>query len=141
MLFFGRHKERAMIRLSKPVQLLEWGEGTNTLNQRWEKIGEGKIVSHSKTLAEMFHVFVQWLLLKWKPKPVGVTTLTVELNGQLTRKNSKDDTVKVVQQGEGMTPTSNHWGEVAVGRLKSIDSGMGKTRVQLEIRGATKIGR
>ena len=134
-----------MIRLSKPVQLLEWGEGTNTLNQRWEKIGEGRIVNRTGSLVQLIwhaiQVFVKWILLKWRPTPVGLTTLVVELDGKLTRKNSKDDTVKVVQQGEGMTPTSNQWGEVAVGRLKSIESGVGKTRVLLEIRGATKIGR
>jgi hypothetical protein len=134
-----------MIRLSKPVQLLEWGEGTNTLNQRWEKIGEGKIVDRTKSLLQFIghaiQVFFKWLFLKWRPAPVGLTTLVVELDGKLTRKNSKDDAVKVVQQGEGMTPSSNQWGEVAVGRLMSIENIAGKTRVHLEIRGATKIGR
>jgi hypothetical protein len=127
-----------MIRWGKPVQLLEWGEGTNTLNQRWEKVGEGMLVNQSKPF---WQTFLDWLLLKRESPRVGLTTLVVELTGPLNRKNEKEDAIKVVQQGEGMTPGSNRWGEVAVGRLKSVESKDGKTKVSLEIKGATKIGR
>jgi hypothetical protein len=124
--------------MGKPVQLLEWGEGTNTLNQRWEKIAEGVLVNQSPPF---WQVFLDWLFLKRKVTPASLTTLVVAIDGQLQRKNSKDEAIKVVQQGEGMTPTSTQWGEVAVGRLKSIESQGSKTLVYLEVKGATKIGR
>src|SRR5262249_49792921 len=127
-----------MIRRSKPVQLLEWGEGTNTTNQRWEKIADGRLVNRDRPF---WQEFVDWLFLKRKPGTASVRTLVVAVDGKLERKNSKEDAIKVVQQGEGMTPTSNSWGEVAVGRLKSIENEAGKTMVYLEVKGATKIGR
>src|SRR5215470_13722503 len=108
-----------MIRLNRPVKLLEWGEGTNTLNQRWEEIGEGNILSSKRK--------------------AGVTTMVVEVKGAVQKKNPKDDSVKVVQRGEGMTARSQMWGEVALGRLKSIDSAAGRSLVSLEISAATKV--
>jgi len=127
-----------MIRMSKPVQLLEWGEGTNTTNQRWEKIADGKLVDQSRSFLSLF---VEWLFLKRKPGTVATRTLVVAVDGTLQRKNSKDEAIKIQQQGEGMTPTSDRWGEVAVGRLKSIESEAGKTMVYVEVKGAVKIGR
>ncbi|HEY9714471.1 MAG TPA: hypothetical protein V6C72_13450 [Chroococcales cyanobacterium] len=111
-----------MIRLGKPVQLLEWGAGTTTLTQNWNVIGNGTLIA--------------------KPKvKMGVTEVAVEVNGPFKKENDKDDAIKLVQQGEGMTPTSDKWGEVAVGRLKSVDAAGGKTIVKIEIKNAVKIGK
>lgn len=127
-----------MIKLSKPVQLLEWGEGTNTLNQRWELIAEGRFIKQGKPFVESL---IDWALLKRKSPSVGLTTLVVELKGPFERKNAKEDAIKLMQQGQGMTPGSNRWGEVAVGRLKSIETEGNRTKVSVEVKGATKIGR
>jgi hypothetical protein len=105
-----------MIRTRKPVQLLEWGEGTNTTNQIWTVIGEGRIV---KNVTKR-----------------GLTTVIVETNAPVTKKNSKDNAIKLCQVGEGMTMNSNRWGEVAVGVLKAVEGG-GKT-ISIEISTATK---
>jgi hypothetical protein len=105
-----------MIRTRKPVQLLEWGEGTNTTNQIWTVIGEGRIVKNQRK--------------------AGLTMLTIDLQAPLAKKNTKDNSVKVTQEGEGMTMNSKRWGEVAMGVLKSTDNG-GRT-VQVEIATATK---
>jgi hypothetical protein len=110
-----------MIRLKKPVQLLEWGQGTNTLNQTWRVIGHGKISSKPKTVD-------------------GITTMIVAVDGPLNRENLKEDAIKVQQQGEGMTPGTDHWGEVAVGKLKSIKDSGSRTVIQIALKGAIKIG-
>ncbi|MBX3075885.1 hypothetical protein KF707_21620 [Candidatus Obscuribacterales bacterium] len=109
-----------MIRLSKPVKLLEWGEGTNTTNQRWIEMGTGTIVGKPKTVS-------------------GITTVVVELNSSDVKKtNASDDTIKIAQVGEAMTPLSEVlWGEVGYGRLKSIS---GKN-VEVELKVAVKVGR
>ena len=111
-----------MIRLGKPVQLFEWGEGTNTMNQVWEQIGSGFLHSKPKTKD-------------------GVTLLQIEIDGQFKRKNSREDSVKVMQQGEGMTPASKQWGEVAFGKLKSIEPKGSKTIISIELKGAVKVGK
>jgi len=111
-----------MIRIGKPVQLLEWGEGTNTTNQIWIEMGKGNLRTKPKVYA-------------------GTTVLTVEVNGAFEKKNQKDDSVKVMQQGEGMTPGSERWGEVALGKLKSVEKEGGKTLVNIEIKTAIKIGK
>jgi hypothetical protein len=109
-----------MIRLSKPVRLLEWGEGTNTHNQTWRTFAEG--------------------VLNNKPKWYsGLTTLKIEVNGQVEIKNEKSKAVKVMQPGEGMVHTPGRWGEVAMGNLKSMTTNDGKTVVEIEITGATKM--
>jgi hypothetical protein len=111
-----------MIRLGKPVQLFEWGHGTTTMNQNWHKIGEG--VLHDKP--------------KWY---AGATVLHVEVDGQVIRTNPDDDTIKVCQPGEAMTPTApKMFGEVAVGKLKSIKSAGNKTLVEVQLIGAAKVG-
>jgi len=110
-----------MIRPNKPVKLLEWGEGTNTLNQVWHELAEGQILSAKRR--------------------DGVMIMVVEVKGAVGKKNPKDDAIKVAQKGEGMTARSDKWGEVAMGRLKSIDASAGKTVVQIEIQQATKVGR
>jgi len=46
-----------------------------------------------------------------------------------------------MQQGEGMTPASQKWGEVAMGTLSKVDESGGKTVVHIALRGATKIGK
>lgn len=107
-----------MIRLSKPVQLLEWGEGTNTTNQNWVELGTGNIVGKPKTVD-------------------GITTIVVQLNGTLNKKNQKDDTIKVQQAGEGMTPHSAKNGEVAYCRLKKVSG----STVEIETRFAIKYGK
>lgn len=104
-----------MIRFNKPVQVLEWGEGTNTLNQVWSPLAEGKFVNRSTTN--------------------GIVTLTVQANSSISKKNGKDDVVKLTQIGEGMAANSDTWGEVAIGHVKSIS---GNTLV-VEIPYATKI--
>jgi hypothetical protein len=111
-----------MIRIGKPVKLLEWGEGTSTTNQVWRDIAKGQ--------------------LRVSPKvKMGVTVLEVVLDGPMSKQNQKDDHIKVVQQGEGMTPIGDKWGEVAVGRLKSVENEGGKTVVYIELKGAVKIGK
>src|SRR5262245_26755518 len=107
-----------MIRLSKPVKLYEWGEGTNTVNQVWRELGQGKIVSS-------------------KRKDL-VTTLTVELGSAFNKGNARDNAIKLAQQGEGMTARSDKWGEVAIGRLKSVEGGRS---IVIEIPVATKISK
>ena len=110
-----------MIRLNKPVKLLEWGAGTNTLNQRWDEIAEGSILSANRR--------------------AGVTLMVVQVKGVIEKQNRKDDSIKVVQQGEGLTARSQMWGEVAMGKLKAIESAGGRSIVQIEIQSATKIGK
>jgi len=111
-----------MIRLGKPVKLLEWGEGTTTLNQRWTELAKGSLRAKPKVMA-------------------GVTVLTIEVDGTFKKQNEKDDWIKIAQPGEGMTPASDTWGEVAMGRLKSVDNQGGKTIVHIELKNATKIGK
>jgi len=111
-----------MIRLGKPVKLLEWGEGTTTLTQVWTDVGGGNLRAKPKVYA-------------------GTTLLMVELDGQFTKKNTKDDWLKIIQQGEGMTPASQKWGEVAMGRLKSVENEGGKSVAYIELKNATKIGK
>ena len=111
-----------MIRLGKPVQLLEWGQGTNTTNQVWTKFAEGTI--------------------EGKPRCTdGITTAIIAIDGKLHKNNNADDHVKIMQQGEGMTPASQKWGEVAMGTLSNIEETGGKTLLHIALRGATKVGR
>jgi hypothetical protein len=110
-----------MIRLSKPVQVLEWGTGTNTTNQNWTEIAKGRFFGRPKT-------------------KLGVTTLVVEVEGSLDRKNDKNEFVKVMQQGEGMTPHSDRWGEVAMGSITSIKNEAGKTVLEISVHTARKVG-
>jgi hypothetical protein len=111
-----------MIRLGKQVKLLEWGEGTTTMNQRWIEMAKGN--------------------LRAKPKiKAGVTVLTVEIEGSFNKQNEKDDWIKIAQPGEGMTPASDRWGEVGMGRLKAVELEGGKTIVHIELKTATKIGK
>jgi len=109
-----------MIRLSKPVRLLEWGEGTTTHNQTWSTIAEGVLNNKPKSYA-------------------GLTTLKVEVDGPVVIKNEKSKAIKVMQPGEGMVHTPGRWGEVAMGSLKSISKSDGKTLVEIEIVGAAKM--
>lgn len=111
-----------MIRLGKPVQLLEWGQGISTTTQVWTVFAEGTI--------------------EGKPRCVdGVTDVIIAINGKFDKKNGGDDHVKIAQQGEGMTPASQKWGEVAMGTLSKVDEGGGKTTVTIALRGATKVGK
>jgi len=108
-----------MIRLGKQVKLLEWGEGTNTTNQRWIEMGTGDIVGKPKTVS-------------------GITTIVVNLSKTATKTNPGDDTIKVAQTGEGMTPLGKDaWGEVAFGRIKSMNG----STVELEVKVAVKYGK
>ena len=111
-----------MIRLGKPVQLFEWGIGTNTTNQIWRLVGTGTLESGPK----------------WK---AGVTEILIRIDGSFAKDNSKDDTIKIMQQGEGMTPGSERWGEVAMGRLKSVSQQDGQPSVVVEIKSAIKVDR
>jgi hypothetical protein len=117
------------MRLGKPVQLFEWGVGTNTTNQIWILAGQGEL--HAKP--------------KYK---AGVTEVGVKIKGSFNKTNDKDDSIKIMQQAEGMTPASkeapklaNMWGEVAMARLKSVEKEGGETMVYLEIKTAIKIGK
>lgn len=94
---------------------MEWGKGTNTTNQIWTDIGEGNFISRSVK--------------------DGITTLTIQTNAPLQRHNNEDNSVKLCQQGEGMAACSDHWGEVALGQIKSVSG----TTVVIEIPYATKI--
>ena len=110
-----------MIRVSKPVQVLEWGLGTITTNQNWTEIAKGRFSGRPKT-------------------KLGVTTLIVEVEGSLNRQNEKNEFVKVMQQGEGMTPHSERWGEVAMGSIAAVKNEGGKTVLEITVPTATKIG-
>ena len=106
-----------MIRVRKPVKVLEWGDGTNTTNQIWTVAGEGRIDSF-----EMRN---------------GRTTLVIDLNAPYQKKNDKDNIVKIAQEGEGMTMNSPRWGEVAMGHIKTVENS--GRRLHVEIPTATKI--
>jgi hypothetical protein len=108
-----------MIRLNRAVKLLEWGEGTNTVNQVWRPMTEGQLLSVSSA--------------------DGATVLVIEVKGPVSKTNTKDQSVKVAQQGEGMTARSQAWGEVASGRLRSIEPSGEKNLVYVEIPTAIKI--
>lgn len=108
-----------MIRLGKPVQILQWGEGTNTTNQRWQEIAKGRFAGKPKTV-------------------VGVTSLVIEVEGSINKANDKNNDVKIMQQGEGMVAHSERWGEVAMGTLKDVSNQGGKTIVTVEVHAATK---
>jgi len=110
------------MRLGKPVQLYEWGLGTNTTNQIWILSGQGELRAKAKRKA-------------------GVTEVGVRIKGSFNKTNDKDDSIKVMQQGEGMTPVSDKWGEVCMARLKSVEKEDGDTIVHLEIKTAIKIGK
>jgi hypothetical protein len=71
---------------------------------------------------------------------MGASLIAVEINGAVEKKNSKDDSIKIMQKGEGMTPGSEQWGEVAMGRLKSMEKAGGKTIIEIEIKSAMKVG-
>ena len=104
-----------MIRFEKEVKIMEWGTGTNTTNQIWTEIGKGRFVS--------------------RDVKDGITTLTIEVQGGLQRKNPDTDSVKLVQLSEGMTACSERWGEVAMGHIKSVSG----NSVVVTIPYATKI--
>jgi len=103
-----------MIRFNQPVKVMEWGLGTNQTNQVWTEIAEGNFASRSVK--------------------DGITTLEIQCK-TVSRKNEKDDSVKLCQLGEGMAACSDRWGEVAIGHIKSIS---GNTII-VEIPYATKI--
>ncbi|MBX9771384.1 MAG: hypothetical protein K2X29_08440 [Candidatus Obscuribacterales bacterium] len=109
-----------MIRRSKPIKLLEWGEGTNTLNQVWTECGKGRIGSVKQVDC--------------------ITTMVINIEGGFDKKNLNDNSIKLVQPGEGMVARSEEdWGEVGLGILKSVESQSGKRQVTVEIKLAAKI--
>lgn len=108
-----------MLRFKKPVKLLEWGEGTNTLNQVWTEIGQGHFIN--RTVKD------------------GVTSLTIEVKGVLNRKNEGNKAVKLCQLSEGMASNSQYWGEVAMGYLDSVESQGNSTKVVVNVPTALKI--
>jgi hypothetical protein len=111
-----------MIRLGKPVQVLEWGVGTNTTNQNWNEIAKGRLFGKPKT-------------------KLGITTIAIEIEGSLSRKNNgANEFVKVMQQGEGMTPHSDRWGEVAMGSIAAVKNEGGKTVLEITTDAAMKVG-
>ena len=108
--------------LYRPVKLLEWGEGTTTLTQCWSDVAKGSLRTGKKVKA-------------------GVTVLEIVIDGGFKKKNDKDDWLKIAQPGEGMTPTPDKWGEVAMGRIKSVEQEGGKQVVYIELKNAIKIGK
>ena len=104
-----------MIRFNKPVRILEWGEGTNTTNQIWTTIGEGDF--QTRKVVD------------------GITTLVVQTKEPIKKVNQNDSTVKLAQLSEGMAANSEYWGEVAIGKLKSLNGNL----ATIEIPYATKI--
>ena len=107
-----------MIRIAKRIRLLEWGKGTNTLNQVWTTVGEGRITRH--TMKD------------------GLTTLVISLDNEIKRAEDRArPQVKLAQPGEGMAGGSgDRWGEVALGYLTNVEGGRTAT---VEIFTATKI--
>ncbi|MBX9878359.1 MAG: hypothetical protein K2Y22_07855 [Candidatus Obscuribacterales bacterium] len=110
-----------MIRPNKPIQLLEWGQGTNTLNQVWTVCGKGRIASIKQVDC--------------------ITTMVIDIEGGFDKKNLNDNSIKLTQQGEGMAAHSEDWGEVGFGILKSVESQSGKRQVTVEIKVAAKVGK
>lgn len=104
-----------MIRFNKAVKIMEWGQGTNSTNQKWDEIGEGTFTSRSVKN--------------------GITTLTIQTRGNVARKNDKDNSVKLCQQSEGTAAGSEHWGEVASGKITALTGNL----VVVEISQAVKI--
>jgi hypothetical protein len=100
---------------------MEWGTGTNTTNQVWTESGTGRIVKNSVVN--------------------GQTRLDIEIDGRFEKKNLRDTSIKVTQQGEGMTAQSAFWGEVAMGDLSGVDTESSHTIVTVNIATATKISR
>ena len=76
-----------MIRLGKPVQVLEWGKGTNTTNQNWNEIAKGRLFGKPKTKLGNHNYCHRNRRLPCRRKNDGA-----------------NEFVKVMQQGEGMTP-------------------------------------
>lgn len=109
-----------MIRRNKPIKLLEWGEGTNTLNQVWTECGKGRIGSVKQVDC--------------------ITTMVINIEGGFDKKNLSDNSIKLVQPGEGMVARSEDWGEVGFGVLKSVESQSGKRQVTVELKVAAKVG-
>ena len=110
-----------MIRRSKPVQLLEWGKGTSQGNQNWTVFARGQIRQVSKPVD-------------------GVRTITVAVDGDFEKTNTRDDSIKITQEGQGMTPTPGKWGEVAFGRMKDIRNEGGSKIIEVEVKVAIKVG-
>lgn len=110
-----------MIRLHKPVKLMEWGSGTNTTNQVWSESGKGRIVRNTVEN--------------------GLTRLDIEIDGKFEKKNGRDTSIKLTQESEGMTAQSKFWGEVAMGDLSAVENADGRTVVIIAIATATKISR
>ncbi len=110
-----------MIRPNKPIQLLEWGQGTTTLNQVWTICGKGRIASIKQVDC--------------------ITTMVIDIEGGFDKKNLNDNSIKLTQQGEGMAAHSEDWGEVGFGILKSVESQSGKRQVTVEIKVAAKVGK
>lgn len=115
-------EEFQMIRMGKPVQLLEWGKGTSTLTQVWSLFATGGLTGKPRTVD-------------------GLTDVAIEIEGKFEKQNAADETVKIMQQGEGMTPASQKWGEVAMGNLSRVEETGGKTILHISIRNATKVGK
>jgi|GEM_PF-425231 len=110
-----------MIRRNKPIKLLEWGLGTTTLNQVWTECGKGRISSVKQVDC--------------------ITTMVVDIDGGFDKKNLNDNSIKLVQPGEGMVARSEEdWGEVGFGVLKSVESQSGKRQVTVELKVAAKVG-
>lgn len=111
-----------MIRRSKPVQLLEWGKGSSQANQNWTVFAKGNIQRVDKS-------------------ENGGRIIVISVGGDCAKSNVRDDSVKITQEGQGMTPTPGKWGEVAFGRLKDIKSEGGGKVVEVEVKVAVKVGR
>ena len=104
-----------MLRFNKAVKIMEWGQGTNSINQNWNEIGEGSFVS--------------------RRVKNGITILTIQTKAPVVRTNDKINSVKLCQQGEGVASCSEYWGEVASGNINSLS---GNT-VVVEVCQAVKI--
>ena len=70
----------------------------------------------------------------------GNTIMEIEIKGRLAKQNPNDDSIKVAQLGEGMSPlaerwgkVTTRWGEVAMGRIRAVDDRSIKSIISVEV--------
>lgn len=77
--------------------------------------------------------------VKYTPMIDEHLVLASNQNSENSLSGEHSSNSEIVQlQGEGMTPHSTAWGEVAMGTIKSVDNQSGKTMVTVEVTAATK---
>ena len=109
-----------MIRLSKNIEIFEWGSGTKQGTQNWSWIARGKITN--------------------KPKfNGGHANIIIDIEGgQFNKQNLNDESLKLCQVGEGMTSNADSKGEVAMGHISKVENNSGKCLLSVRLSAASK---